>query len=273
MTPQSGEDVAAVRELLRLIEAAENRGDAVALAALLADDCVIMAPDQPVQEGRQACAEFAERVFADQNAHCSREIRYVSNAVEVQGSWAMDRGTFRFTVVPHAGGEVSHATGKFLFMYSRAAGASWKLARAIVNLDSPPEAEGSAHLALTALLVREYDPAIAFFVNVLGFELTEDSPSLTNDGRPKRWVVVRPPGAETGLLLARADGAEQQALVGRQFAGRVGMFLRVGDFDETLARLRAANVSIVSGPRSEAYGRVAVFIDIEGNRWDVLGSR
>jgi predicted enzyme related to lactoylglutathione lyase len=127
------------------------------------------------------------------------------------------------------------------------------------------------HLALTAILVREYDAAIEFFVNVLGFELTEDSPSLTNDGRPKRWVVVRPPGAETGVLLARADSAGQRALIGNQFAGRVGMFLRVNDFDVTLARLREAGVSIVSGPRSEPYGRVAVFLDLEGNRWDLLG--
>lgn len=128
-----------------------------------------------------------------------------------------------------------------------------------------------AHLALTALLVREYDPAIRFFVGVLGFELVEDSPSLTNDGRAKRWVVVRPPGAETGVLLARANGASQEALGGEQFAGRVGMFLRVDDFDSVLARMRAAGVIITSGPRDEPYGRVAVFLDLEGNKWDLLG--
>ena len=78
-----------------------------------------------------------------------------------------------------------------------------------------------AFLQLTALLVDEYDPAIAFFVDVLGFDLVEDSPSWTNDGRPKRWVVVRPVGGETGILLARADGEHQRAAVGAQFAGRV----------------------------------------------------
>ena len=82
------------------------------------------------------------------------------------------------------------------------------------------------HLQLVAIVVEEYEPAIEFFVDTLGFELVEDSPSLTNDGRPKRWVVVRPPGAETGLLLARADGPAQAAAVGNQFAGRVGFFLR-----------------------------------------------
>jgi catechol 2,3-dioxygenase-like lactoylglutathione lyase family enzyme len=124
---------------------------------------------------------------------------------------------------------------------------------------------------LVALVVAEYDPAIEFFVGVLGFELLEDSPSTTNDGRPKRWVVVRPPGAQTGLLLARADGPDQAAVVGRQVAGRVGFFLRVDDFDATFARMTAAGVEFVTAPRAEPYGRVAVFVDIAGNRWDLLG--
>jgi catechol 2,3-dioxygenase-like lactoylglutathione lyase family enzyme len=124
-----------------------------------------------------------------------------------------------------------------------------------------------------ALIVDDYDLAIDFFVGLLGFELVEDSPALTNDGRPKRWVVVRPPGAQTGILLARADGEEQAAAVGRQFAGRVGLFLRVQDFDAKYERMRAAGVRFLSGPRSEPYGRVAVFLDIAGNRWDLLGPR
>jgi catechol 2,3-dioxygenase-like lactoylglutathione lyase family enzyme len=126
-------------------------------------------------------------------------------------------------------------------------------------------------LQLVAILVEDYDPAVAFFVEVLGFELVEDSPSRTNDGRPKRWVVVRPPGAETGLLLARADGAAQMAAVGNQFAGRVGFFLRVDDFDGAIARMTAAGVEFVNEPRTEPYGRVVVFVDIAGNRWDLLG--
>jgi catechol 2,3-dioxygenase-like lactoylglutathione lyase family enzyme len=128
-----------------------------------------------------------------------------------------------------------------------------------------------AFLQLITIVVADYDPAIAFFTELLGFELVEDSPATTNDGRAKRWVVVRPRGGETGILLARADGAAQQAVVGNQVAGRVGFFLRVDDFDASLARLRAANVEIVSGPRTESYGRVAVFVDIAGNRWDLLG--
>jgi catechol 2,3-dioxygenase-like lactoylglutathione lyase family enzyme len=127
------------------------------------------------------------------------------------------------------------------------------------------------YLELVALVVDDYDAAIDFFVGVLGFELVEDSPSRTTDGRPKRWVVVRPPGAQTGILLARADGAEQAAAVGRQFAGRVGLFLRVENFDSAYERMRAAGVQFVNEPRAEQYGRVAVFLDTGGNRWDLLG--
>ena len=124
---------------------------------------------------------------------------------------------------------------------------------------------------LVTVVVGEYDPAIAFFTDVLGFELVEDSPSATNDGRPKRWVVVRPPGAQTGILLARADGDRQRAAIGDQTAGRVGFFLRVDDFDAHYRRMVDAGVTFVGEPRAEPYGRVAVFTDIAGNRWDLLG--
>ena len=130
-----------------------------------------------------------------------------------------------------------------------------------------------AHLEQIALIVDDYDEAIAFFVDTLGFELVEDSPSLTNDGRPKRWVVVRPPGAATALLLARADGERQSRAVGDQFAGRVGLFLRVDDFDASYRRMRDAGVEFLTVPRDEPYGRVAVFVDVAGNRWDLLGPR
>ncbi|HMG70721.1 MAG TPA: VOC family protein [Gemmatimonadaceae bacterium] len=128
-----------------------------------------------------------------------------------------------------------------------------------------------SHLELVAMVVREYQPAIDFFVNVLQFELVEDAPSLTNEGRPKRWVVVRPVGASTGILLARADGEHQSSLIGEQFAGRVGFFLRVDDFEMMHARMVAAGVRFVTAPRVEPYGKVAVFLDLEGNRWDLLG--
>jgi len=126
-------------------------------------------------------------------------------------------------------------------------------------------------LELVTIVVDDYDPAIEFFVGVLGFELVDDSPSLTNDGRPKRWVVVRPPDAETGLLLARADGDHQRSAVGTQVAGRVGFFFRVDDFDAVYDRMVGAGVEFVTEPRTEDYGRLAVFVDIAGNRWDLLG--
>jgi catechol 2,3-dioxygenase-like lactoylglutathione lyase family enzyme len=128
-----------------------------------------------------------------------------------------------------------------------------------------------SHLELVALVVRDYDAAIAFFVDLLQFELVEDKPSFTNDGRPKRWVVVRPRGGQTGVLLARADGDQQMSAVGRQFAGRVGLFLRVDDCDAAYVRMVAAGVQFVTPPRTEPYGRLAVFLDLEGNRWDLRG--
>lgn len=126
---------------------------------------------------------------------------------------------------------------------------------------------------LVTVIVDDYDAAIAFYTRLLGFELIEDSPSLTDDGRPKRWVVVRPPGdaGGTGLLLALADGEQQAAGVGDQFAGRVGLFLRVDDFDSTYRRMREQNVEFLGEPRHEAYGSVVVFRDIAGNSWDLLG--
>ena len=126
-------------------------------------------------------------------------------------------------------------------------------------------------LELIAIVVQDYESAIEFFVGTLGFDLVEDSPSLTNDGRPKRWVVVRPPGAQTGLLLARADGPVQRSEVGNHAGGRVGFFLRVDDFDAAYEKMTADGVEFITAPRVEPYGRVAIFRDVAGNRWDLLG--
>ena len=126
-------------------------------------------------------------------------------------------------------------------------------------------------LQQVTIIVDDYDRAIAFFVDALGFDLIEDSSATTNDGRPKRWVVVRPPGAQTGILLARADGDDQLAAVGRQVGGRVGFFLQVDDFDVAYARMQEADVKFVGTPRTEPYGRVVVFVDVAGNRWDLIG--
>jgi catechol 2,3-dioxygenase-like lactoylglutathione lyase family enzyme len=130
------------------------------------------------------------------------------------------------------------------------------------------------YLEHVSLIVEEYDAAIRFFVDDLGFELVEDSPAVTTKGgHPKRWVVVRPPGAATGLLLARADGQDQARAIGQQFAGRVGLFLRVDDFHASVERLRKAGVKFFDEPREEPYGWVVVFEDVAGNRWDLLGPR
>lgn len=123
------------------------------------------------------------------------------------------------------------------------------------------------HLGLVTLVVRDYDEAIAFYVNAVGFELVEDT---RLDDR-KRWVVVRPPGArETGLLLARAADPAQEARVGDQTGGRVGLFLNTDDFARDHARMTAAGVVFQEAPRREPYGTVAVFRDLYGNLWDLI---
>jgi predicted enzyme related to lactoylglutathione lyase len=128
-----------------------------------------------------------------------------------------------------------------------------------------------AYLELITVVVDDQDAAIEWFVDVLGFRLETDEPSATTDGRPKRWVVVRPPGGQTAVLLACADGALQKAVVGRQTGGRVGFFLRVDDVDEVLDRVRARGGSVLHPQRDEPYGRVAVVADVAGNAWDILG--
>lgn len=130
-----------------------------------------------------------------------------------------------------------------------------------------------AHLQLVSLIVRDQDEAIDFFTRVLGFELVEDSPATTTDGRPKRWIVVRPPGAATGILLARADGERQRAAVGEQFAGRVGLFLEVDDARAEVARLEALGVEFRRPLTEHEYGLVAVFVDVAGNLWDLIERR
>ena len=126
---------------------------------------------------------------------------------------------------------------------------------------------------LVTFVVREYDEAIDFFVRLLGFTLVEDSPSVAESGRVKRWVVVRPPSGGTGLLLAEADGDEQRRAVGNQTGGRVAFFLRVDDFAVAHERMREGGVEFLTEPREEPYGSVAIFRDISGNRWDLLGPR
>ena len=117
-----------------------------------------------------------------------------------------------------------------------------------------------------ALIVRDYDEAIAFFVDTLGFELVTDTP--LPDG--KRWVTVRPSAASTALLLARAADDAQQRCVGNQGGGRVMFFLETDDFARDHARYRARGVHFREEPRREVYGIVAVFEDLYGNRWDLI---
>ncbi|MDH6456250.1 MULTISPECIES: VOC family protein [unclassified Streptomyces] len=123
-------------------------------------------------------------------------------------------------------------------------------------------------VALVTLVVDDYDEALRFYTEALGFRLVEDTPRP--DG--SRWVVVRPDDRESGtdLLLARAKGGAQQDRVGNQTGGRVGFFLHTDDFARDHARMLGAGVTFLEEPRHESYGSVAVFQDLYGNRWDLL---
>lgn len=126
------------------------------------------------------------------------------------------------------------------------------------------------HLAHLALIVRDYDEALAFYIGKLGFELVEDSDQPEQD---KRWVTIRPPGASGNaatILLARAATPEQARFIGDQAGGRVFLFLATDDFDRDHAAYTAAGVEWVRPPAVYDYGKVAVFLDLYGNRWDLI---
>ena len=121
-------------------------------------------------------------------------------------------------------------------------------------------------IATVALVVAEYDEAIAFYRDQLGFALVADTPL----GGGKRWVLVAPQGGGVRLLLAKADGPEQTARIGDQTGGRVGFFLETDDFDRDHAAFSARGVKFLEPPRHEPYGSVAVFEDLYGNKWDLI---
>ena len=122
-------------------------------------------------------------------------------------------------------------------------------------------------LAHVTLLVREYEEALAFFTEALGFRVIEDS--FLPGG--KRWLVVAPPGSSgTSLLLAQADGPEQVQQIGKQGGGRVFLFLHTDDFWRDYGLMQASDVKFLEAPRRESYGTVAVFLDLYGNKWDLL---
>jgi catechol 2,3-dioxygenase-like lactoylglutathione lyase family enzyme len=121
-------------------------------------------------------------------------------------------------------------------------------------------------IAAVALVVRDYDEAVAYFTGCLRFAVVQDTPL----GGGKRWVVVRPPGGGTSLLLARAATPDQARRVGDQTGGRVSFFLRTDDFWRDYPDLRSRGVRFTEEPRDEPYGTVAVFLDLYGNRWDLV---
>jgi catechol 2,3-dioxygenase-like lactoylglutathione lyase family enzyme len=126
----------------------------------------------------------------------------------------------------------------------------------------------SQSLAHVALVVRDYDEAIAFFTKTLGFTLLEDTYQPEQD---KRWVLVAPPGSTgASLLLARASTPEQEAFIGDQAGGRVFLFLRTDDFWRDYEAMRAKGVEFIREPAVQPYGTVSVFLDLYGNKWDLV---
>lgn len=126
-------------------------------------------------------------------------------------------------------------------------------------------------IAHVTLVVRDYDEAIVFFTQSLGFDLIEDTPSKDRQGRDKRWVLIAPPGSQgTQILLAKASNAEETSRVGNQTGGRVFMFLHTDDFWRDYKVMIKKGVKFVREPKEEKYGTVAVFEDLYGNRWDLL---
>ncbi len=121
-------------------------------------------------------------------------------------------------------------------------------------------------IAIFTIVVPDYDAGIDFYVNALGFELLEDTPRSPT----KRWVRVAPKGAETAILLAKADGPAQDAAIGNQTGGRVGFFLHTDDFERDYQAMKAKGVTFKEAPRHEAYGSVVVFQDPWGNLWDLI---
>lgn len=141
------------------------------------------------------------------------------------------------------------------------------LPTSLAKLSVLGNSEMKQQLSAVALLVRDYDEAIAWYTGILGFDLVED----TDLGEGKRWVRVRPRGAqETCLLLAKASGEQQESHVGSQAGGRVMLFLDTDNFARDYAAYLAQSVEFEGEPRHEPYGTVAVFKDLYGNRWDLI---
>ncbi len=129
----------------------------------------------------------------------------------------------------------------------------------------------SQTLGYVALVVRDYDEAIAYFTQSLGFDLIEDKPSKDREGRDKRWVLIAPPGSRgTAILLAKASNREEASRIGNQTGGRVFLFLYTDDFRRDYNAMKEKGVKFAREPREEEYGTVAVFEDLYGNKWDLL---
>lgn len=138
------EQIQQLEQLRRRLEAAENAGDAEFICTMFADDAVLMVPNEPVQEGREACAAFIRDLLPSLCEQFDRRISYTSAEIRLLDGFAFDRGHFSFSATPRAGGETTEAHGKYLWLYSRSGDGAWQLARVIASLDNPPENDADA---------------------------------------------------------------------------------------------------------------------------------
>lgn len=132
----------------------------------------------------------------------------------------------------------------------------------------------SQRIGYISLVVRDYDEAVSYFTEKLGFALIEDSASKDRDGQPKRWILIAPPGSSgTQILLARASTPDEESHIGNQTGGRVFLFLHTDDFWRDYQTMISRGIKFVREPKEEPYGTVAVFEDLYGNKWDLLQSK
>lgn len=179
-------DLNELRDLRERLEAAENSGDSAYIGAMMAEDVVLMVPNEPVKEGKTVCAGFIYDVLQSLHAHFHRRVSYQSDAVSVEGDLAFDRGSFTFTVVRRDDGTTTHAVGKYFWVYARDEEQGWKLSRLVASLDEEERGEAPG-LEIGSIVIAccEFDRMLAFWRDALGY-LPRDPPS-------PGWCVLRDP--------------------------------------------------------------------------------
>lgn len=244
-------DLSAVAAIRQALEAAENAGNADAAAMFLADDAVVMVPDFPVVEGKDACTRFMRDVMGRLSAQFNRRIAYVSAEVVIIGDLAFDRGTFSFTVAPRSGGDSTQVTGKYLWLLRRTAEEPWRIARLIVGRDEEAEPDSVRQRVFPQLRMTSWDRTRAFYMDGLGF--TVDWEHRFEPGFPVFASVTR-----AGLSLFLSEHSGDGALGG-------AAYLVVDNVDALFEEIRGRNI-MADPPEDTPWGtREITVLDPDGN--------